>query len=85
MRSSDSGHRGPWGFCPQGPPEHVTEMPPKQRSMLGQEQETWGGQKEAAQDIAIEPGSGPLGGGGSPEPGREKLKVCGLAGTPPEA
>lgn len=53
--------------------------------MLGQEQETWGGQKEAAQDIAIEPGSGPLGGGGSPEPGREKLKVCGLAGTPPEA
>lgn len=68
-------------------------MPPKQRSVLGQEQETWGGQeqetwggqKEAAQDIAIEPGSGPLGGGGSPEPGREKLKVCGLAGTPPEA
>lgn len=39
----------------------------------------------AAQDIAIEPGSGPGVGGGSPEPGREKLKVCGLAGTPPEA
>lgn len=39
----------------------------------------------AAQDIAIEPRSGARVGGSSPEPGREKLKVCRLARTPPEA